>query len=119
MNTQTPEAVETPENETVEETERTGFAAGPYIKRTREVLKTQMHEAGKVRAETRKALLDVWRDLQTDLRDRLGAAQKSAKRQTERLWQRLPFVGAKAKPSEAATPSEAHGEAEPASQPSA
>ena len=74
-----------------------GFAAGTYIKRTREVLAGQLKEASKVQADTRTALLEVWRDLRTDIRGQISTFEASAKRRAESLRDQLPIIGRKAK----------------------
>ncbi|MEO1335289.1 MAG: hypothetical protein AAFV29_06580 [Myxococcota bacterium] len=95
--------------ETEVEHEEAG-AKATYIQRTRDVLSTQWKEASKVRADTHSALMEVWRDLQTDLRDQYASIEENAKRQTRTLWNKLPFTGAQAEAEKAETEVEASPE---------
>ena len=83
------------------ENEKTGFTAGPYLRRTRDVLTAQFKEATKVQADTRSALWAVWQDLQGDLKSQFTSFEQNAKRQTESLLQRLPFKRPQKAPAEA------------------
>lgn len=84
----------TPSNdENAPETNDTAsFAAGSYFRRTRDVLANQFKEASKVQADTRSALLEVWRDMATDLRGQVSSFEESAKRRASSLIEYLPFA---------------------------
>ena len=88
--------------EQTETTETPTEKSGAYVRRTREVLTTQLREAAKVQKDTRVALLEVWKDLQTDIRGQLSSFEASAKKKAESLRDQLPFVGGKAKAEETA-----------------
>ncbi len=72
--------------------ETSSFAAGAYFRRTRDVLANQFKEASKVQADTRSALLEVWKDMATDLRGQVSSFEETAKRRASSLIEYLPFA---------------------------
>lgn len=105
------ESVETHENtqEATPERNARGFAAGEYLRRTGEVLKSTVSEASKLQADTRSALWSVFEDFRTDLNGELGSLMKTVKARAEALRRQLPFVGGEkeeAAPAANPTPSD-------------
>ena len=72
--------------------DKAGFSSRTYAKRTREVLEQQFKEATKVQADTKAALLEVWKDFRADLNQQWSNLNDSAKQRTKSIRER--FVGA-------------------------